>query len=331
MRRIALTALIFVTVLGSSSAHADNNTASPYVDALRKKLDSETPAPTESYTESLRVKLGGSETSQGYSEQVRQQLLKKDTDQLAPVPPSSYTETEKQRLGPPENGGAIQAVNEGHSELKAKRVGEIHHAAGLRYGASLTRDITAAAGAASAPFNSIYGSNYAPDVTLFYEYQPFHSEWFGNFGLVSSLGVGYYHGGGKFSVDLTKPSGGQFGTESRTKFQFFTLPLMAGVDYRFNLLRYLRPFVMVGPTLIYYTEKRSDDRESFSGYSKGVFFSGGVSILLDWINGASSWDLYTEHGVKHYYLTVDYSRLSTFSGVVSVAVSGINAGLTFEF
>jgi hypothetical protein len=150
---------------------------------------------------------------------------------------------------------------------------------------------------------------------------------------VGSVGLGYYHGNGNFAVDLAKPdgSGEFFGTASRTKFQFFTLPVMAGLSYRFNLLRILRPYVMAGPTLIGYVEMRNDSKEGNRGYSTGVYFSGGVSILLDWISKTSSWELYSNEGVKHYYLTIDYSRLSTLSGDVSVAVSGVYAGLTFEF
>jgi hypothetical protein len=88
---------------------------------------------------------------------------------------------------------------------------------------------------------------------------------------------------------------------------------------------------MAGPALIGYLELRNDDGRTRYGESRALFLSGGVSILLDWISRGSSWDLYAEHKIKHYYLTVDYSRLSTFSGDLSATVSGINAGLTFEF
>src|SRR3712207_8577409 len=47
----------------------------------------------------------------------------------------------------------------------------------------------------------------------------------------------------------------------RSGFLFIAVPVMVGLDYRFNLLKYVRPFVMAGPTAIAYFETRDDDRE----------------------------------------------------------------------
>jgi hypothetical protein len=316
-------------------AHAEES-QTPYLDQLRKEMSERgeptTNQPTESYTESLKRKLknddaqrGQSDASEGYTDRVKKELDAEKPE----VKEKSYTDQEKSRLGPGNNDSAIQAVKEGRSELHAKRTGEIHHAAGLKFGPSLVHDISAASALRS--FDSVYGANYAYDFQLFYEYQPWHSEWYGNLGFFGLVGVGYYHGQGAFQFNLTGASGQNFGERSRTKFQFIAVPVVAGLNYRFNLLRVLRPFVMVGPAVIGYQETRNDGGDDRSGDSRGLYFSGGVSLLLDWLSGKSTWDLYAEHGVKHYYLSVDYSRLSTFSGDVSYTVSGVYAGLTFEF
>ncbi|MGK5085577.1 CFI-box-CTERM domain-containing protein [Bdellovibrionota bacterium FG-1] len=303
---------------------------SPYIDQLKTEMKEKGTAPvsSESYTEALQKKMGHQESPPSYIDQLKKELPAQNSG--SPSEAESYTAKKKAELQPEDAGGAIQAVKEGRSELKANRQGEIHHAFGLRYGASLTRDISAAAGTAQRGFNDIYGSHYAPDLTLFYEYQPWHSELAGSLAFFTQVGVGYFHGSGVFQFSLKNPSGGNFGSESATTFQFITIPVSAGIDYRFNLMKYIRPFVMVGPSVIGYYEGRNDNLDGNRGYSTGFYVAGGASFLMDWLSPSSTWDLYAHDGIKHLYLSVDYGRLSTFAGDVTVQVSGFYAGLTFE-
>lgn len=326
---------------------AEGESVQPYIDSVKEELDETHPVPkhgAESYIESIQKKLREEDPDQelssqdpngGYIDQLRRDYPEK----LAPPPAAPdgalvqpYIDAQKLELEPKESGGAIQAVKDGTSELKARRDGNIHHAFGLKYGASLTRNITAPAGTAANNFNDIYGANYAPDLSFFYEYQPFHSEWLGNIGIIGMAGVGYFSGNGRYPFALNKPGGGQFGlTAASSRVQFFSLPVTVGVDYRFNLFRILRPYVMVGPTAIGYLEIRLDGGSSFRGVSSGFLAQAGVSLLLDWLSRGASWDAYAEHGIKHSYLTLDYTRLTTFSGDVNFAVDGIVAGLAFEY
>lgn len=302
---------------------------SPYIDQIRQDFPAVDPG-EKSYTEKLKQDIGEPEngSAEGYTESLRAKDPALNPQNSEP----SYLELERQKLTPKAEGGAIDAVTAGTSELKPRFEGDIHHAFGLRYGAKMTRDITAPS--AAADFSSIYGGNYALDLGLFYEWQPFHSEIFGNIGLVGSFGVGYFHGQGTFAVTLAKPwaGGGNFPAQSLTSFQFFEMPLMVGADYRFNLTHYIRPFVMAGPVVVGYFEQRNDGAgDTYQGDSRGMFFSAGANLLLDWINSGSTWDSYMNSGIRHTYLTLEYSRISTFSGEVAFGVSGIQAGLTFEY
>jgi hypothetical protein len=317
---------------------------SSYLDEIRQELKAQDAekkgdAPSEggSYTESLKKKLqekdaaSGAATGESYSEQLKREL---EEDSSGAKTGDSYTDREKLKLEPKTEGGAIQAVREGRSELKGKRVGEIHHAGGIRVGAAVTRDITATSEVGSVvAFGDIYGEKgYAPDVTLFYEYQPWHSEWFGSFGLAASLGFSYFKGTGIFAVaNLRNPDGDLFPSKSRVDTQFFAIPVTVGLNYRFNLLRILRPFVMAGPSLIGFYETRSDEQGSHYASSRAYYVSGGVSILLDWLSREASWELYAEHKIQHFYLTVQYDRLTSFSSPVDFVASGVFGGLTFEF
>jgi hypothetical protein len=247
----------------------------------------------------------------------------------------NYVDAEKQKLGIVPEGGAIQALNEGRSELHAKKVGKIRHAFGIKYGDNrfLTRDISATSDIQLRKFTDVYGAGYSPDVSIFYEFQPFHSKYFGNIGFVGQFGVAYFQGKGQFSSALLIPGGGgtAFPALSSTSFQFFAVPVTLGIDYRFNLFHYLRPFALVGLNGVVVAEMRNDNINGSHGYTVGLTGTVGVSILLDWVSATSTWDYYSGFDIKHYYLTIDYSHTRSFLGLINYEVSGFSAGLTFEY
>ncbi|HAR42552.1 MAG TPA: hypothetical protein DCS07_07970 [Bdellovibrionales bacterium] len=319
-----------------TAAFAEEKSVEPYIDRLKSGMEApaEPAESPESYTESIRKGLPvtpeseSSSDPENYIKKLRRNLPENAGEE------KSYTERKKEELGTPaEEEGAIAKFNKGESELKPRREGEIHNAFGLKMGTSVTRNTLAQAGSSLRAFTDVYGTAWAPDLTFFYEYQPFHSEWFGNFGLMMTGGGSFHKGKGKFEFTLLNRQDADrpFATESRTTLNFFTLPVTLAVNYRFNLLRILRPFIAAGPSLIGYMETRSDTKSGHRGYSTGLWVSGGVALLLDWLSAGSTWNLYAEHNVKHYYLTVEYSRMSRLSGAIDFANSGIYAGLTFEY
>lgn len=280
------------------------------------------PPEGESYSETLKRKLQKEEdSSEGYSERERAKLLDKDV---------------REEASPADEQGAIARAQSGNSGLSLRRPGAIHYAAGIKLGASISRTITANSGAGLRSFSDVYGNSWVPDLQLFFEFQPFHSEWFGNLGFVVGGGFAVFKGKGAFpfALPIGSSSGtslGNFETATGTNFQFLSLPAYVGVNYRFNLLRVLRPYVQLAPTIIGYREGRSDRSTALGGTSKGIQFSGGLNLLLDWISTSSSWDLYVSTGAKHYYLTLDYTKLSTVGSVINFNYSGLSAGMTFEF
>ncbi|HUP57818.1 MAG TPA: hypothetical protein VM598_10230, partial [Bdellovibrionota bacterium] len=232
-----------------------------------------------------------------------------------------------------EQGGAIQAVLDGRSELKPRKEGQISGAFGFRMGASLIRDIQGGEREAR-PFDDVYGDGWAPEVQFLYEYQPWHSETWGNFGFIGSFGLSFFNGFGRFKHQLINENvtpAVDFPIQSQTRFNFFQVPVMVGGVIRLNTLRYIRPFVMAGPMGIAFFESRNDDKSGSRGFSKALFVSAGISIPLDWLSSTSSWDLYRSFGIHQYYLTIDYSKVTTIASEVSFDVSGASAGLTFEF
>ena len=290
----------------------------PFIDAVRSQLSPQAEEKTDSksYTERLKTSLDAGQKKEQeiepYLEKQKAQLefqKKTDKDQDdSEKGHQPFIDIEKAKIEPQPEGGAIQSYWEGRSELKARKVGEIHHAFGLRYGHSPTRTITAESGTQLRNFNDVYGSIYAPDISVFYEYQPFHSEWLGSLGFVGMIGMTYLYGKGQFSTQLTLPGGGNSPLLSGTRFQFFMVPATVGVNYRFNLLRLFRPYLFVGASEIGFLEMRTDQVAGNRGHSEGYILSAGVSILLDWISRSETWDLYGTFGIKHYYLSIDYTR-----------------------
>jgi hypothetical protein len=311
----------------AADAGADGASISPYIDRLRQEMKAQPAEPgvPDPYIESLKRKMpdgGKEESSEGYTEK-----LKKD---LGQSPSAGYTDDLKAKLGPSKEGGAIEALKEGKSELHARMEGEIHHAMGLRVGASPSNNVTSASGAQA--FNTIYGNSFPVNMSVFYEYQPWHSEWFGNIGFFGEGGFSYYEGSGIYQfIPHNADGGGNFNAQSGTTFHFISIPLSVGLDYRFNLARLFRPFVMAGGTLAGFYEDRNDGGPIHTAISAGFYYAVGVNILLDWVSSRASWDLYSEHGIKHYYLTAGYDGVQTLTGDVHYTVNGFYGGFTFEF
>ena len=87
----------------------NTNSVSPYIDSVRGN------APQES--------------SEGYTQQLKQKLGPEGNGST-----TSYTDDEKAKLGPGDQDSAIAQVQEGRSELKYEKRGEIKNSFGLIYG-----------------------------------------------------------------------------------------------------------------------------------------------------------------------------------------------------
>lgn len=336
---------ILLLLTSSDALKAAEQSVQPYIEQLKQKMENQgaPDSSSENYTESIKAKLPP-ENRENANESYIDEIKRKNPERFAPsminssgspggLDEKSFIEKKRAELGPKDSGGAIQAVLEGHSELHEKREGKIHHVFGVRVGASMVRNIANLAGTSDFPtFDNMYGTDLNPDVTFFYEYQPFHSEIFGNIGLMLSGGIVYNVGYGRFAVQLYDAvTGYPFPLTSQTMFQFFTLPVTAAAIYRFNLPWLLRPYIVAGPSAIPFIETRNDASTGHRGISYALNVSLGVAVYLDWLNKSSAWDLYTEHGIQHTYLTVEYNRLASVAGEVSFESSGIMAGVAFEF
>jgi hypothetical protein len=309
----------------------------PYTEQIKNELESKNPTSTGSYTEEIKQKLEreGQGASPNPSEPSYIEMIQEQNPGLRPPSSeSSYLDGEKAKLKPKSELGAIQAVNEGGSELHLKKTGEISQAFGFRYGvAPLSRVYTVPGSSHSVDFNALFGRNYAPEISFLYEYQLFHSESFGSLGLAGLFGVGVFSGTGQLSMPLRDPRVPvlNFPTQSQTTFQLFSFPATVALSYRFSLFHYLRPYIMAGPTAVGLWQVRSDSQPSETAVSYSAYLSSGVAILLDWMSTAANWNFFSEHGIHHSYLTLDYIQLIPVGGKVRVQSSGVFVGFVFEY
>ena len=332
--------LLAAWALVGSFANAEDSSDQPYIDRLKAHLNKKAaaegpgePARTleapDPYIQTLKKNQQPDTSSDGYTEKLRGRAGVRENSE-------GYTEKLRNQLTPKPDGGAIQAVLENRSALHQVKAGEIHHAVGFRVNAARSVNMGGDASVINGTFATYYNNGYTPELDFFWEYQPFHSEIFGNIGLITNISFAYANGQGKFpsslSGKLTNPfGGGNFTLDSQTKLRFITVPFSIGAIYRFNLFQWVRPYASIEPTMANYGEFRDDNQKTKLGYSTGLMFTGGINFQLDQIFKDVAWDLYADYGIKKFYLTVDYSKLTTLAGSVTFDRSIVSVGMTYEY
>ncbi len=330
IRSIALRALVPIEMMAWTIlkiAHADDQASEPYIEKLKKKIDADKPEatqPTESYSELERRKLRPTPTpTESYIDSVKRKMDQPET----PPSPNGYAEDQRRILPEEKNkDSAIQMVKEKRDRYPVPERPPIDNAVGFRFGVAPGLKVNNTNNAVT--FDEIYGAGWKPDLWFHYERQFMHSENFGSFGLGADFGISYSEAFGrlKFAFGSTNE------TVSKTKFSFVQLPVMVDAYYRFNLLRILRPYAGVGVGAMFYTEIRQDGQGDKRGYTPIYYGSGGVSLLLDFLDSSTALDSYLSSGMQHTYFFAEYTKLDSFSKTgVTFERNGIYSGFLFEY
>lgn len=334
-------ALLFVFLgIAAPLAQADQ----PYLDRIKRSMNEEeglsdaSPAEGQGYSEKIRGELKAKgktgDPGKNYTGRIQSLIQEEQAESGEKSEPSEgYSSTLKQKLAPtkPEES-AIARVRQGESALKIRKEGDIHFLGGFQLGASATRSVRDLGGVTNATLETVYGTSWIPDVRFHMEWQPFHSEWFGNLGFQGTAGFTLQTGKATFQFPLNDPvSGDAFGSTSRTELRFITVPVTVGATYRFNLLHWIRPYVQASGLMVGYSESRSDGLADQSGYSTGASWGGGANFLLNPLFPSITRDLYLSSGVHHLYLTVDWNQQLTKEGDLEFSSNTVSAGLSYEF
>lgn len=315
------------------AVQTNGTVATPYIDELKKELPdvSNGSSADGSYVESQKKKL--LETAPKDDKPYLEKLKEMDPEYYKkPESTGSYSEFERGLLAPvPPKKSAIQSVKDGTSDLHpdfGKPEGKMM---GFKIGTVGTRKVTFTGGSTGQTFISVYKPGFTPEILGYYEYSPLHSEVWGSLGFQILGGLAFQSGTGVFRHELTNPVNAKsFGAISDIKFQFFTMPLMVGGVYRLNIAKYLKPYIFAGPAYIGYVEMRNDEKKNHKGTSKALITGAGVSISLNGLAKQTAWEVHDATGAKNYYLTLDFTKYSTFSGLVRFNSSVLALGFAFE-
>jgi hypothetical protein len=123
------------------------------------------------------------------------------------------------------------------------------------------------------------------------------------------------------------------GSESTESFTFITLPVNAGVVYRFEYTdkQWVAPYVAGGGTLLTLLEKREDKPWPKPAGGFGFYGAGGVLINTAVLDSESSFQLDSEYGISNLWVTLEFRVTEVNSEAFSFSNQYVNAGLSFDF
>ncbi len=303
-------------------SHAEETSPQPYIDRLKSRLEKEDPKKesSEGYTEQIKKTLDAPATTQNpqpYIDQLKSRMESTESAEGYSKRERTKLPSDKERLSP------IELVKQGKDRNPEPERPTITQALGITVGVGPGIQVTNTAG--SIGFDEVYGSDWQPELMLHYERQVFHSENFGSLGFGIDGGVAFASGYGKLSYAFNGSD------TSQTKFTFYQFPFLLSSYYRFNLLRFLRPYVGGSVGSIFFIEGRNDAVKDNRGYNFVFASHAGVSLLLDFFDRSTANDGYLSTGIQHSYLFAEFLYLNSFnrSGVV-LERSGIYSGFLFE-
>ncbi len=216
----------------------------------------------------------------------------------------------------------IESLKAGKT-LEPKYKKTVNHVAGLSIVTSNSFHVTSDKLQANS-FDAVYtpGDKYAIGVDLFYERQIFRHWLAGAIGPVFHLNLIALKGKGIFT---------KFGsTSDDTLFNFYAVPITAGLSYRFTLGRFIVPFVQYSLAAIPVMEMRDDGHPTRRAIATGDMMVFGVALNMDWLGRRSAWNQYQSSGILHTYLSLQRESLRTKTGPFAFDYDATYAGLTFE-
>ncbi|MBI2604576.1 MAG: hypothetical protein HYW49_00705 [Deltaproteobacteria bacterium] len=216
----------------------------------------------------------------------------------------------------------IESLKAGR-KLEPKYRKTVNQAAGLSIVTSNSFHVTSDKLQANS-FDAVYtpSDKYAIGVDLFYERQVFRHWLAGAIGPVFHLNLIALKGKGVFT---------RFGsTSDDTIFNFYAVPVTAGLSYRLIVGRFIVPFAQYSLAGIPVMEMRDDGHPTRRAIATGNMTVFGVALNMDWLGRRSAWDQYQSSGILHTYLSLQRESLRTKTGPFAFDYDATYAGLTFE-
>ncbi len=196
-------------------------------------------------------------------------------------------------------------------------------AGGIRFGMMAPPNIVNSSNGLT--FKDIYGGAEVPALLFEYEYPL--TQAIGRIGIKGESGFIATSAKGRFK----NPA--RVGEIPEERFTFLMIPLQATVIYRFQFAddQWIVPFVEGGGGYFGIVELRDDSKAPKFGGSPVAVASGGVNILLDWLDRQAVRQLDADYGINHVWLSLQYRQIVGLKEDLKISSNMITAGFTFDF
>jgi hypothetical protein len=177
-------------------------------------------------------------------------------------------------------------------------------------------------------FEEIYTKDQLP--VLFVDYELPITKKLGQLGLKVGSGVFFASGKGKFASSDPNRRADDVPLE---KYTFFMLPNTATVIYRFQYKdgQTLVPYVEGGAGFFTFGEFRDDNSSPRFGGALTTVVSGGLNILMDWLDPQAIRNLDADYGINHVYLSLEARQIVGLNKSYDFTSSIFNAGFVMQF
>jgi opacity protein-like surface antigen len=165
-------------------------------------------------------------------------------------------------------------------------------------------------------WETYYGSDTLPQFSAALAWKPLRM-------LDVGVEAAYLHDSGVGDFPL---QGGQGGDVSYTLYPLGVYAVARGV---FHEGQWFVPYIGAGATRVYY-EQRIKFQDKVQGKTNGVYYKGGLQLLLDNLDRGASNNL-ASHGINNTYLIIEAQRLNAEIDHVKLGGTSYQMGLLFEF
>lgn len=175
-------------------------------------------------------------------------------------------------------------------------------------------------------FDDMYGVSEMLGVEFIYEWQPFKQ--FGKSGVQLGLGLTTASGKGYFKSADTSLEG----KTPRESYTFFSVPVSAGVIYRFEYgeRQWFVPYLAGGLLYNGLLEYRNDGDISASG-AFGAYGSGGLLVNLTAFNKELAFKMDREYGFSQLWLMAEFKRTQSFQTDLDITSNQISVGIGADY
>lgn len=192
----------------------------------------------------------------------------------------------------------------------------------FRFVSQTPPDITTEVNGATKGFGDFYGSGNLTGLDFIYEWQPFKS--FGKAGIQLGAGMSVTSGRGYFASGST--------LEPLEGFTLFSIPLFAGIIYRFEYMnrQWFVPYVSGGVIYNGLFELRDDGATTLVGSPAG-YAGGGLLINLTALNKRLAFIMDREYGFSSLWLTAEFRLNQGLNEDLDVTSDQISVGLGADY